>query len=216
LGTGASGRESWLRRPASATWFLGIVHGSTVLDDWLGEKQGIFGGVRFGWDFNHYWGTEFRLAFSNLDLWDSARAKQAQRWADDARRLDPNDPYRWRFDGNRNGDLFLWDFNALYYPWGDTRLRPYCLVGIGATRISFMDRLSRNYDSTHLTMPVGLGLKYLWTDWMALRFECLDNIAFGAAGVNTLHHLSVTGGVEVRFGGSRASYWPWNPARQSW
>ena len=34
--------------------------------------------------------------------------------------------------------------------------------------------------------------------------------------LETVHHLLATGGVEVRFGGSRTAYWPWNPGRHYW
>jgi hypothetical protein len=65
-------------------------------------------------------------------------------------------------------------------------------------------------------MPFGVGLKYHWTDWMALRFEVADNVAFGSQGIGTLHHISIIGAAELRFGGSRRSYWPWVPGRRAW
>ena len=66
-------------------------------------------------------------------------------------------------------------------------------------------------------MPFGFGLKVRCIrDWLALRLEMLDNVAFGSAGLDTMHNITLTGGVEVRFGGPRKSYWPWNPDRYLW
>ena len=57
-------------------------------------------------------------------------------------------------------------------------------------------------------MPLALGFKYRCNDWLALRFECADNIVFGRGSVRSVHDFSVTGGVEIRFGRSRQTYWP--------
>ncbi len=65
-------------------------------------------------------------------------------------------------------------------------------------------------------MPLAVGVKYHGSNALALRLEVADNMAFGAHGIDTLHQLSVVGGVELRFGGSRKAYWPWNPARNYW
>lgn len=209
-------RESWLRRPLNATWFLGGVVGSPMIDDWVRGDGGVFGGVRLGWDFDHYWGAEFRLAFGSMQLIDSQRAVDAQHWHDTLAGFSPNDPYYHRFDGTRNADMFLYDINLLYYPRGDDPIRPYLTVGIGGAQFTLIDRLGRSYEATLLTMPFGIGLKYHWTDWLALRFELCDNVSFGAAGLSTMHNISVVGAAEFRLGGSRRSYWPWTPGRASW
>lgn len=209
-------RESWLRRPLNATWFLGGVVGSPMIDDWVRGDGGVFGGVRLGWDFDHYWGAEFRLAFGSVQLIDSQRAIDAQHWHDTLAGFSPNDPYYHRFDGTRNADLFLYDINLLYYPRGDDPIRPYLTIGIGGAQFSLIDRLGQSYEATLLTMPFGIGLKYHWTDWLALRFEVCDNVSFGAAGLSTMHNVSVVGAAEIRLGGSRRSYWPWTPGRATW
>jgi len=209
-------RESWLYRPLSAGWFMGMVQGSPLIDDWVGEKRGFFGGYRLGWDENHYWGGEMRFAFGSVELRDSQRAKDAQLAADMAAGHQAGDPWLQRFDGRRDADLFLWDLDVLYYPWGETQWRPYLLLGVGTTRIRFIDRLSVRYDKVMFAMPLAIGLKYRCNDWLAVRFEVADNMAFGGGRLETLHHLSITGGAEVRFGGSRRAYWPWNPGRHYW
>jgi hypothetical protein len=91
------------------------------------------------------------------------------------------------------------------------------LAGLGSARFHFTDRLSRSYDKAVFAIPLAAGVKYRCNDWLALRFECTDNIAFGGgSGFDTVHNISATGGMEVRFGGSRKAYWPWNPGRHYW
>jgi opacity protein-like surface antigen len=209
-------RESWQYRPFSIGWFMGAMQGGTLVDDWTGAKAGYFGGYRLGWDCDYYWGCEFRAGFASLPEWDSTRAKIAQVQADNLAGLAPDDPWRQRYDRGRDVDVNLWDASLLYYPWGDSTWRPYALVGLGAARVAFQDRLAVDYDKTLFAMPMGLGLKYRCNDRVALRLECLDNIFFGAGDLQTNHNVSVNAGVEIRFGGPRKAYWPYNPGRHYW
>lgn len=207
--------ESWLHRPFSAGWFMGLLQGGSLIDDWVGANQGYFAGYRLGWDHDHYWGCEMRFSFAKAAIYDRQRAKEAQRAADDALGLAPDDPFRRRFDRRRDCTVGLWDISLLYYPWGDTVWRPYLMAGLGTATIEFTDRLSTRYEQTVFGLPLAIGVKYRCYDWLALRLECADNIAFGDR-FNTLHNLGLTGGVEVRFGGTRTAYWPWNPGRHYW
>jgi hypothetical protein len=210
-------RESWLYRPFGAGWFMGMVQGDNLIDDWLGQEQGFFGGFRFGWDRSHWWGAEMRFAFGSIRLYDTAQAVAAQQAADLEAGYTPDSPWGRRFDRRRDSDLSLWDVSLLYYPWGDTHWRPYFLLGLGTARVAFVDRLSRSYSRVVVALPLAIGLKRRCSDRIALRFEVADNIAFtGGNGVNTLHNVSLTGGVEIRFGGTRKAYWPWNPGRHYW
>jgi opacity protein-like surface antigen len=192
-------QESWLCRPISAGLFVGMISGSPLIDDWVGQKQGLFGGLQLGYDGGDHWGTEFRLGFSSIELTDSVRAR-----AEAGVGSGPTTRY---------ADLFLWDIGLLYYPCGDTAWRPYAKVGLGTGRIRFTDALHTRYNKISGAMPLALGLKYRCNDWMALRFECADNIVFGRGSVLSVHNFSITGGVEIRFGRSRKTYWPWNPDR---
>ncbi len=192
-------QESWLCRPISAGLFVGMINGSPLIEDWVGQKQGLFGGLQLGYDGGDHWGTELRLGFSSIELTDSARAR--------AEAEGSNGP------ATRYADLFLWDIGLLYYPCGDTPWRPYAKVGLGTGRIRFTDALHTRYNKISMAMPLALGLKYRCNDWMALRFECADNIVFGRGSVRSVHDFSVTGGVEIRFGRPRKAYWPWNPDR---
>lgn len=210
-------RESWRYRPFSAGWFIGVVEGDELIDDWLGQKRGPLGGYRLGWDFDHYWGCEMRLGWGYLEVYDSQRAKDAQKAADDASGLAPDDSFRKRFDAVRHSALApVWDVSLLYYPWGDAAWRPYLLAGLGHVRIDVWDRLTEHHAVGTWGIPLGVGVKYRWKDWLALRFELTDNIAWGRRAINTVHELSATGGVEVRFGGTRKAYWPWNPGLHYW
>ncbi|NQU24383.1 MAG: hypothetical protein HQ567_24130 [Candidatus Nealsonbacteria bacterium] len=167
--------ESWLYRPMSAGWFMGI---ETTRD------SGFFAGYRFGWDRSHFWGWETRFAVGSDTTYDTQ---------------------------------FFWDIDLVYYPLGDTPWRPYLLFGLGTAQIQYTDDTSTHFDKVVIGMVPAVGLKFRCTDWLTLRLECSDNIAFGDPGeIGTLHSVCFTGGVEIRFGGSRKAYWPWNPSRRYW
>lgn len=195
---GPRGGACWQRYPLSAGWFLGMVQGGAITNDWVGLNQGFQGGLRFGWDFHDRWGLETRFAYAAVEVYDSHRARLLQPEGD--------------FD-HRNAELFQLDLDLLYYPWGDTRLRPYLLSGLGATDLHFSDRLGERYHRFVFSLPLGVGLKYHCNDTMALRLDVIDDIAFLGGGLNTLNNVSLTLGVEYHFGGPRRTYWPWSPGR---
>ena len=209
--------ESWRYRPFSAGWFMGAMTGSPLISNWVGTGHGFLGGYRFGWDFDHYWGTEARFSFASLRVWDSALARAAQRAADDEAGFAPDDPWRNRYNVRRDAQYGMFDLNLLYYPWGDTAWRPYIRAGLGTVRVQLQDRLGTQYDSTVVGMPWGIGVKYRVSNWLALRGEIADNVAIHAGSpFNTQHNFSFTFAMEVRFGGSRVAYWPWNPGIHYW
>ena len=107
-------------------------------------------------------------------------------------------------------------FNVLYYPLGETRLRPYFFAGMGLSNIYFNDSLGQSYQTTSLSLPLGAGVKYLCSERLALRVDCLDDIALSSNHLQTQHNLGLTAGVEFRFGGSRKVYWPCDPNRSFW
>jgi hypothetical protein len=206
---------NWTEHPLSVGCFAGVINGGPLIKDWAGTTTGFNGGWRLGWDMSPNWGSEMRFSFGSLQLYDSYRADQALASYDDVRRLRPDDPQRARNDF-RNATLFQWDVDVLYYPWGETRLRPYFFTGMGLTDINFSDRLSQSYHSTCLSLPLGLGVKYLCSERLAVRLDCIDDIALSSNHLQTQNNLSLTAGVEMRFGGSRKVYWPWDPGRQFW
>ncbi len=210
-------QESWLYRPFSAGWFMGFMQGSELADDWVRQEQGFYGGYRLGWDVDPYWGWETRFGFASIALDDSSRAIAAQEAEDLADGLTPDDPYFHRFDTRRDSGVRLWDIDVLWYPYGDTYLRPYFLIGLGTGRVDFMDRLSQRTTKSVLAVPIALGFKYRIREWVALRVEAADNFIAGAgSGFQNLHNFSLTAGLEVRFGGTRTAYWPYYPGRHYW
>jgi hypothetical protein len=88
---------------------------------------------------------------------------------------------------------------------------------MGVTSVDFIDRLSTEYRGTYFTLPFGIGVKYLHSDCLDFRLELADQMAVGGGTpIETMHRLCVTAGMELRFGGSRRAYWPWNPGRHYW
>lgn len=197
-------RESWRYRPFGLSGFVGFINGGTLIDDWTGSDNGTLYGFRLSWDPGYYWGCEFRYAATTMGRWDSERALLALA-ADEG-----------TYYPVQEVNMELWDCSLLWYPWGDSTWRPYALVGLGGAKISFDDCFANHWAQQHFAMPVALGLKYRYNSRLAFRFEVADNIVFSSGQVNSPHHFSITGGLEMRFGGSRKAYWPWNPGRNYW
>jgi hypothetical protein len=173
--------------------------GSTLVDDWVGQREGPVGGYRLGSELHEYWGWEMQISLGAVALFDSPWAKQSHGDGSAA---------------DRDCRYFLWDVSMLYYPWADALWRPYLRFGMGAARVEFYDLLGEKHAGTVLGMPVAAGIKFRLDEVVVLRWEVADHMAFGSGhGFNSLNNLSVTGGLDVRFGGPRKSYWPWNPGR---
>jgi hypothetical protein len=186
-------RGSWRNRPLSAGWFMGAAFGDELLEGRVDQDEGYVGGYRFGWDWHHYWGTETRFAIGSMELSSPARSN------------------RW---GN---DILFWDVEWLYYPWGDSRWRPYLMAGVGLLNVDFDDENGLRIDKTVFAAPLGLGVKYRWSPRIALRMELADQItSHGPAGLQSQHNLQLTFGMDLRFGGPRKSYWPYNLSTSIW
>jgi hypothetical protein len=183
---------SWLNRPYFAGFFLGGLEGDTLIAGEIDQSIGFFYGFRLGWDYDTYWGLETRLGFSELGL-DFV-----------------NEPTIVGL----STDIVIWDTSLVYYPWGDSRWRPYLSLGIGLVDFDFLDADALRQSDAVVGLPLGFGLKYRHSDWVTLRFDFTDNIALGErADYETMNNLSLTSGLEFRFGGTRKSYFPWNPSR---
>lgn len=109
------------------------------------------------------------------------------------------------------GPVVIWDESLLYYPWGDSRVRPYLTLGLGITECKIVEPGDWHNRENLVDMPFGFGFKYRIHEWLALRFDFLDNLAFGSNHLGTMNNLSFTTGFEWRFGGYHYNYWPWNP-----
>jgi hypothetical protein len=180
---------SWQNRPFHVDFFAGDMIGDDAVDHVIGQEAGFFTGGRVGWDYDYYWGVETRLGVSWMSLFDSQRPTT---------RLGV-------------GNIIVWDMSLLYYPWGDSRWRPFLLLGTGIQQLDAYGSSPRIYQGTLFELPFGAGLKYRFNEWMIFRVDVIDNLAFGDGSLDTMHNVSFSGGVEYHFGGHRRSYWPWNP-----
>ena len=93
---------------------------------------------------------------------------------------------------------------------------PYGLIGTGFASYEFFDDVALNHNTTLVTLPVGGGIQFQHWNWLAWRLEVLDNISLGADGLDTQHSISLTAGMELRFGARPESYWPWRSSRPVW
>jgi len=184
-------QNSWLNRPLAASAFFGMLHGDELISNQVDQSSGSFGGVRLGYDLEHYWGMEARAGWSEPGLSSAG-------------------------DSGASSNLVFLDASLLYYPWGDSRLRPYFLAGMGTARVDFNDQSGLARNQWLFGLPLGFGVKYLWKTSVVFRAEFLDNIVFGSSGVNDTNNLSFTLSAEYRFGGRRVSYYPWQASHSFW
>lgn len=186
-------RSSWLNRPYHVDWFLGPLLSDDLVKNRVGQSDVIVGGLRVGWDFDYFWGIQWRVAWADPDL----------QTADTV--ANPN-----------SGRYFLSDVDLVYYPWGDTRMRPFMLLGVGLTEVGSVNEDGSGHEATLLGIPFGGGVEFSQTPWLAWRLEVLDNLAVGGDGISTMHNISFTAGMELRLGARPRSYWPWRSGRKIW
>lgn len=188
-------RESWMFRPFHLDAFAGTLLADTPIRHRVDAGTGFYTGFRFGWDMSKHFGVETSFGFSKV--------------GNDY----PQIP-------NKMGDekLFLWDVDWLWYPWGDTRFRPYLLLGTGLNDVNFVNDINQRVHSTLYNLPWGGGFKYRFGNRLAFRFDVRDNVTYGgASGLDLMHNVSLTGNMEWHFGGGpKRSYWPWNPGNSWW
>ncbi|MBA4016372.1 MAG: hypothetical protein C0483_04215 [Pirellula sp.] len=185
--------DSWLNRPFGMSYFVGGMFLDDPIQNVVGGDVGLTYGGRLSWDLGPHWGIETRLAGADVGVRDLVTGTDL-----------------------RHAKIFYWDVNWLWYWTGDTRWRPYALVGSGLNDINFYSTVQR-YHNTLVTLPFGVGMKYRHSTRLALRFELLDNYTFSSGQVSDMHNITLTAGMEIRIGGGRSrSYWPWNPGRNWW
>jgi hypothetical protein len=178
---------SWRNRP----WFFGTFVGGVLMNDLVPRRiyqnDTSFVGARLGLDFDHFWGLETRWAFARPDLANAAGTPLPQASRD-----------------------YFTDLSLVYYPWGDSRWRPYLLAGLGFQTYRFNNDLGQRISEAAFEVPLGAGLKYFYGPWFTLRFDFADNLAVGNARISGMHNISLMIGAEFRFGGRRRSYFPWH------
>lgn len=183
--------SSWLNRPLHFDWFVGPVMTDSPADS-VGITNDLLGGIRIGWDFDYYWGIEWRFGWASPNI------------------TVPGSPE------DINGRYFIGDVDFVYYPWGDTRVRPYFQIGLGVTEFRSLHEDGTGIEATMLSMPFGVGVLFPQTHWLAWRLDIIDNLAFGGDDVDTMNNVSFTAGMEFRFGARPNSYWPWRSSRTIW
>lgn len=186
---------SWRNRPFHVGWLFGGMFGDQLIANRVSQDEDMFGGYRLGWDFDHYWGTELRLGFANLDLTDT---------------VSPNGV------GSRTSRNQFWDLNLMYYPWGDARWRPFVSVGFGAGDFYFQDDSRQSIHETVITFPLAAGFKYYQHNWLAWRVSVTDQWSLAAQGLDSMHNIALTAGVEMHFGGTRVGYYPSRSGLHLW
>jgi hypothetical protein len=187
--------EAWCRRPLYADVFFGPVWGDEFIDGQSSQDTSLLYGFRLGWDFLNSLGCETRLAFAQVgidNLIDPTQSDQA--------------------------DLLLWDVSLLYYFKSSLTMRPFVSIGLGLVDWEYTDAFGNPADDKVVGVPISLGIKHRWDDWLVFRLDLTDNIAFGdGTAIGTQHNFSITAAAEIRFGGTRTSYWAWAPRRHySW
>ena len=183
---------SWRNRPWYVGGFIGGIFNGDLIVGHVQQNNTALGGARLGYDFDHYWGVEARFGYSN--------------------------PFITQPDGTPLGVSrnYLADVELLYYPWGDSRWRPYFTIGLGLATFRFTDDLNHVIHESLLSMPMGVGLKYYYSPWCTIRFDVVENFAYGSHTLENQANFSLMGGVEYRFGGRRPSYFPWHGNTVGW
>lgn len=184
---------SWRNRPF---WFS-LDGGALLMGDRPAENvrsgNDLLAAIGLGWDWDHYWGSQVRIAWSTPELLNTAQSSA------------PSDD-----------NLFITDLSLLYYPWGDSRVRPYWRLGVGLTDIEYTNDFGRAQHNQLFTIPFGVGVKHQLRRTLALRLELMDNVAFGQNETSTLNNFTITVGAEWRLGGRPDGDWGWAPRGGGW
>jgi len=174
---------SWTNRPFYVDGYTGALLG-WGLNDVLGQGHGTVTGVRLGWDFEHFWGAQFGFGFGNTQT----------------------DPL-----GN-DISLRLADLSVLYYPWGDSRWRPYTGMGLGVGQYDFINQDQRRIEQIAVQIPLSIGVKYAFRPWWAIRVDATNYLSLPTGELSFINQLALTLALELRFGGQRRSYFPYSPS----
>ncbi len=184
---------SWLNRPYSFGLETGAFVMTSAVSPNNSKNNDVLAAANLGWDWDHYWGTQFRVAWTTPEFESNVASTNT--------------------DSN---NLLLYDLTMLYYPWGDSRVRPYWRFGLGLTDLDFINAEGFREENTLFTVPLGIGVKYQTKRWMALRAEAVDNIAFGQNSASDMHNFTLTFGLEWRFGGRPTNDWSSPAQRVTW
>ncbi len=201
-------RTSWLNRPYHVDGFLGPLLSDGPVSGRVVQSNELFTGFRVGWDFNYYWGLEWRYGRA-----DPMLIAEVPNPADTG---EEDDDIPDTIVDEFRGTYTVSDISFVYYPWGDTKVRPYVQWGLGITQIGSVRADGTGQESTLLGMPFGVGVQFPLTRWLAWRMEVVDNLAFSGDGIDSMNNFVFTAGMDVRLGARPNSYWPWRSSRTIW
>jgi hypothetical protein len=169
---------SWLNRPYSIGFDVGAFVMTSEVSSNGNRNNDVLGAMTVGYDWDHFWGAQARWVWTSPELTTDI--------------VSTDDP---------SNDLFIYDLSLMYYPWGDSRVRPYYRMGLGLSDVEFINPLGNIEDDMLFTMPIGFGVKYQTKRWFALRAEAVDNITIGQNSANSMHNFTLSFGMEWRLGG---------------
>lgn len=175
----------WRGQPFSISGFSGATNGGPLMHNRVHELPSFYGGMNFGWDYDHYWGIEKRLGFGALNL-TNGRGQRLQ-----------------------TGLSVTGEYRLMYYPLGDSRWRPFLTTGIGWSDFYFRDDVNHQHLDTLFLFPFGVGLKYHCGERWALRIDLIDELTLGSHLTSTFHYVALTAGLEFRYG-QRLLRLPWH------
>ncbi|MDA7950220.1 MAG: hypothetical protein MPJ24_01940 [Pirellulaceae bacterium] len=183
---------SWLHRPWHGGVFVGSLAGSRLTVQ-VREGSTMIGGLRLGKELDHFWGAELRLASADFDINDHqspAIRRKSRNW--------------------------MVDMNLNYYPWGDSKWRPYAGFGVGVAGIHFVDETGKKIDAHGIHTPITLGLKVRQTKNLIWRAGLTDNLFWGTGGIRALDRFSFSGGLDFHYGFKHQSYYPYHSSSHLW
>lgn len=180
---------TWQRYPLYFEKFTGIINVNEPVHDQIHTGVGSLFGGRWGWDVARHWGVESRLGYVRATL---------------------NDTLHPLIPGHEN--FLFWDADLMFYPLGDTKWRPFAMLGMGLVDLGYIDDRGRKWHQDLITMPFAVGVKYRLNNLNALRLDVTDNVVFGnnqaGNGQHVMHNVSVLFAFERRFGLPHRSYFP--------
>lgn len=177
--------KGWRAQPFSLSGFSGATNGGPLIRGHVFERPSYYGGMNFGWDYDHYWGIEKRLGFGALNL-ANPRGQRLQ-----------------------TGLSVTGEYRIMYYPLGDARWRPFFTTGLGWSDFYYQDDNNRHHLDTLFLFPFGVGVKYLCAERWAVRIDLIDELTIGVGPVSTFHYVTLTAGLEFRYG-QRLLRMPWH------
>jgi len=102
---------------------------------------------------------------------------------------------------NLNTNVYNYRIEGLYHFMPESKLVPFLAAGLGGMSINY---IGDKDNQTRFVADFGVGVKYFLNDWLALRGDVRDVLAFGSV----YNNLEYTVGLMFYFGGAKTSVAP--------